>query len=327
MHRQLVQEHLAALVGVSRLDTADEADGRVVDKREEKMMALARQEPFGPSRGRRSVEEVGAGEDDLLVARSEPCDPHRPIVGGDRAGRAAPPAKLDDRMAGNKTVKLEVTVRESTGSRESRRLRREGLVPGVLYGSGAPCAFCVDQRELRKALTGGHGMHAILDVTLDGHGKAHHAVLKDYQLDPRRSTLTHVDLHEVRLDRPIQTQVVIELVGHSEGVAAGGVLQLVTREIALEALPMEVPDRLELDVSALGIGDSVRVEQIAPPAGVTLLADPDTVVATVLAPTVLTVEEEEGVEEEEEGAEVEGEEGAEAADAAESGESESSEGE
>jgi large subunit ribosomal protein L25 len=230
-------------------------------------------------------------------------------------------------MADSKTVKLEVTVRESTGSRESRRLRREGLVPGVLYGSGAPRAFCVDERELRKALTGGHGMHAILDVTLDGHGKAHHAVLKDYQLDPRRSTLTHVDLHEVRLDRPIQTQVVIELVGHSEGVAAGGVLQLVTREIALEALPMEVPDRLELDVSALGIGDSVRVEQIAPPAGVTLLADPDTVVATVLAPTVLTVEEEEGVEEEEEGAEVEGEEGAEAADAAESGESESSEGE
>jgi large subunit ribosomal protein L25 len=225
-------------------------------------------------------------------------------------------------MAGNKTVKLEVQARDTTGSRESRRLRREGMVPGVLYGSGAPRAFCVDERELRKALTGSHGMHAILDVVLDGHGKAHHAVLKDYQLDPRRSSLVHVDLHEVRLDRPIQTQVVIELVGQSPGVSVGGVLQLVTREIPLEALPMEVPDRLELDVSALEIGDSVRVEQITPPAGVTLLADPATVVATVLAPTVLTVEEEEGVEEE--GEEVEGEEG-EAPAAAEPAESETSE--
>ena len=227
-------------------------------------------------------------------------------------------------MAG-KTVKLEVQVRETTGSRESRRLRKQGLVPGVLYGSGEPRPFCVDERELRRALTGDHGMHAILDVVLNGHGKAHHAVLKDYQLDPRRSTVTHVDLHEVRLDRLIQTQVTVELVGQPEGVTVGGVLQLVTREISLEALPMEVPDRLELDVSALGIGDSARVEQIVAPAGVTLLVDPDTVVATVLAPTVLRVEEEEGVEEEEEEA-AEGE-VAEPEAAAEAAESQSSEGE
>jgi large subunit ribosomal protein L25 len=225
-------------------------------------------------------------------------------------------------MAGQ-TVELVVKLRESTGSRESRRLRRQGLVPGVLYGSGEPRAFCVEERELRRVLTGSHGMHAILDVVLDGHGKAHHAVLKDYQLDPRRSTLMHVDLHEVRLDRPIQTQVAVELVGTPEGVSAGGVLQLVTREVALEALPMEVPERLELDVSALGIGDSARVGQITAPAGVTLLADPDTVVAAVLAPTVLRVEEEEAVEEEA-AAEAEGEPQA-AAAAPEAGESETSE--
>jgi large subunit ribosomal protein L25 len=224
-------------------------------------------------------------------------------------------------MAGQ-TVELVVKLRESTGSRESRRLRRQGLVPGVLYGSGEPRAFCVEERELRRVLTGSHGMHAILDVVLDGHGKAHHAVLKDYQLDPRRSTLMHVDLHEVRLDRPIQTQVAVELVGTPEGVSAGGVLQLVTREVALEALPMEVPERLELDVSALGIGDSARVGQITAPAGVTLLADPDTVVAAVLAPTVLRVEEEEAVEEEA-AAEAEGE--PQAAAAPEAGESETSE--
>jgi large subunit ribosomal protein L25 len=133
----------------------------------------------------------------------------------------------------------------------------------------------------------------------------------------------HVDLHEVRLDRPIQTQVAVELVGTPEGVSAGGVLQLVTREVALEALPMEVPERLELDVSALGIGDSARVGQITAPAGVTLLADPDTVVAAVLAPTVLRVEEEEAVEEEA-AAEAEGEPQA-AAAVPEAGESETSE--
>ena len=87
-------------------------------------------------------------------------------------------------------------------------------MPGVLYGgSGKARAFYVAERELNHALAGEHGTHAILDVVLDGQQKAHHAVLKDYQLDPSRSTLLHIDLHEVRLDRPIQAQVAVELVG------------------------------------------------------------------------------------------------------------------
>jgi large subunit ribosomal protein L25 len=118
----------------------------------------------------------------------------------------------------------------------------------------------------------------------------------------------HVDLHEVRLDRPIQAQVTVELVGVPEGVTMGGVVSQTVYEVTVEALPMEMPDRLELDVSALSIGDSVRISEIAVPAGAQILDDPETTVASVLAPR--KVEEEEVVEEEAvEGEEGEGEEG------------------
>lgn len=215
-------------------------------------------------------------------------------------------------MAGER-VRLEVVERDSSGSRESRRLRRGGFVPGVLYGDGGKArSFYVGSRELRHALGGEHGFHAILDVVLDGQQTAHHAVLKDYQLDPRSSSLLHVDLHEVRLDRPIQAQVNVELVGVAEGVTMGGVVSQTVHAVTVEALPMEIPDRLELDVSALSIGDSVRVGEIAVPAGAQILDDPETTVASVLAPR--KPEEEEVVEEEA----VEGEEG-EAAEAEEGG--------
>jgi large subunit ribosomal protein L25 len=191
-------------------------------------------------------------------------------------------------------IKLEVEPRENLGSAEARRLRARGFVPGVIYGSGKQAdAFAISERELRRALTGEHGTHAILDVVIgDGARKTRHAVLKDYELHPTRGRLLHVDLHEVRLDQPIHAQVAVDLVGEAEGVTMGGVLTQVTRDLNVEALPMEVPDRLEHDVSALGIGDSVRVADVAVPEGVTLLDDPDTVVASVSQPTRVEVPEE-----------------------------------
>lgn len=176
-------------------------------------------------------------------------------------------------------------------------------MPGVLYGSGKARAFSIGERELRQALSGEHGMNQILDVVIGGQEKAHHAVLKDYQLDPIRSTVIHVDLYEVRLDRPIQAQVAVELVGVAEGVTFGGVLSQTHREVTVEALPMAVPDRLELDISSLVIGDSVRVADLVAPEGVSILDDPETAVASILAPR--RVEEEELPAEEAEGAEAE----------------------
>jgi large subunit ribosomal protein L25 len=226
-------------------------------------------------------------------------------------------------MAGER-VKLKVQARESRGSAASRRLRAQGLIPGVLYGNGGEAhPFCIEERALRKAITGDHGLHAILDVVLDGSQKEHHAVLKEYQLDPTRPRLLHIDLQEVRLDQAIHTQVVVELVGESAGVKEGGVLSQINREVNVEALPMEVPDRLELDVSLMVIGDSMRLSDLRVPEGVKLLDDPETVLATVSPPT--KIEEPEVVEEElEEGELPEGEvpEGEEPEGAAEPAESE-----
>jgi large subunit ribosomal protein L25 len=226
-------------------------------------------------------------------------------------------------MAGER-VRLEVKERDVCGSEVSRRLRREGFIPGVLYGSGDPRPFYVGERELRRALGGQQGTHAILDVVVDGTKKEHHAVLKDYQLDPVRSALLHVDLHEVRLDRPIQAQVAVELLGEAAGVKLGGLLSQIIREITVEALPMSMPEHLEIDVSALEIGDSVRVSDLAVPEGATIIEDPESVVAAVVAPRRVELPEDEVLEEAEgeEGALEEGE--AEGAEPAAEGESEAS---
>ena len=189
-------------------------------------------------------------------------------------------------MAGERT-KLVVAQRAQTGSRETRRLRKQGFVPGVLYGNGDPVAISVTERELRRALTGEGGLHAILDVEIDGAGKTHPSILKDYQVDKIRGGVTHVDLQEVRLDQTIHASVAVQLVGgdNAPGVREGGVLQQPLRELSVEALPLEVPPAIELDVSALAIGDNLRVSDVTVPEGVKLLDDPETVVASVTAPT------------------------------------------
>jgi large subunit ribosomal protein L25 len=199
------------------------------------------------------------------------------------------------------------------GSRNARRLRREGLVPGVLYGKGGNArAIVVGERELRAALTGDSGLHAIVDVVLEGQKTPHHAVLKDFQRHPIRGTVTHVDFHEVRLDQPIQATVSVQLVGEAPGSKVGGVVQQVSREIRLEALPALIPEHLEVDLSGLEVGETLRLESISLPEGVTLLDDPhETVLATCSLPRGLT-EAEEVEEGEAEGEAPEGEAGAEA---------------
>lgn len=223
-------------------------------------------------------------------------------------------------MAGER-IKLQVKDRESVGSRESRRLRREGLVPGVLYGGNANThAICIEERELRRALTGAGGLHAILDVVREGQKTSHPSVLKAYQQDPVKGHLLHVDLQEVRLDEPIQASVSVTLVGESVGAKEGGVLSQVVRELRVEALPLEVPEHIDADVSRLAIGDALRLGDLPAIEGVRFLDDPEgTVLATVTLPTKVEEPEPEVEEELEEGAEVpEGEE-APAAEAPEEG--------
>ncbi len=191
-------------------------------------------------------------------------------------------------------VKLMVQDRAILGSAEARRLRRQGIVPGVLYGREEPVSISIAERDLRAALTTRGGLNAVLDVVVDG-GKVHSSVLKDYQQDPVRGLITHVDLQEVRLDQPIHATVPVTLHGEPVGVKEGGVLTQVTNELNVEALPMEVPEHLEVDVSELQIGDTLRLSALPATPGVTLLDDPEqTVLATVTQPR--TEEEPETVE-------------------------------
>jgi large subunit ribosomal protein L25 len=219
-------------------------------------------------------------------------------------------------MAGER-IRLEVAEREATGTRESRRLRRQGLIPGVLYGRSKPHAITVPERDLRRVLTGDSGLHAILDVVLEGQKTTHPSILKEYQQDPVKGRLIHIDLQEVRLDQPITATVTVALVGAEDapGIREGGVLSQVNREVNVEALPMEIPEHLELDVSGVQIGDTLRVADLRVPEGVKLLDDPEeTVLATVTMPTRVVEPEEEAAEEAEavEGEVPEGEAAAEA---------------
>jgi large subunit ribosomal protein L25 len=182
-------------------------------------------------------------------------------------------------------MKLEVREREEIGSRRSRRLRAQGFVPGVLYGDGQTRAIAVPERDLRAAMTGPSGLHAILDVVVAGNNAVHPSILADYQQDPIRGTISHIDLREVRLDQPIHATVSIQLVGDAVGVKAGGMLSLVTRELHVEALPADVPEHIEIDVTHLEVGDVLRLENVRAIANATILDDPhETVIATVSVP-------------------------------------------
>ena len=221
-------------------------------------------------------------------------------------------------------VTLQVTARDAdqVGSRRARRLRKDGLVPGVLYGKGHTRAILVGERDLRNVLTGPSGLHTIVDVVVEGQKTPHHAVLKDFQRHPIRGTVTHVDFHEVRLDRPIQATVNVQLVGESPGAKQGGVVQQVTRELRVEALPTAVPEHIEADISQLEIGGTVRIADLLAIEGVAYLDDPETVLANCSIPrAIIELEEAEAAEAAEA---AEGEEGAEGAAEGEGGEVEAS---
>jgi large subunit ribosomal protein L25 len=194
--------------------------------------------------------------------------------------------------------------RDDQGSRASRRLRRAGYVPGVVYGVGGDTtSFKVEARRLRAVLAEGH---ALFDVELDGSTRQP-VIVKDQQRDPVKGSVIHLDLLRVRLDQKIQSTVPLELEGVEEapGVKEGGVLEHVTRELNIEALPTDIPDRIVANVSGLGIAETMTLDSVTAPSGVELLDDMETVVATVTAPSEV-VEEPEEVEEE---AELVGEEG------------------
>ena len=211
---------------------------------------------------------------------------------------------------------LKAQPRTEFGSRESRRLRRDGLVPGVVYGGGEEARpFQAQARAVRDVLV--HG-GALFDVEIEG-SAAVPVVLKEQQRDPVRDDLLHLDLHEVKLDEKIEADVAIELIGSEEapGVTEGGVLEHVTHEITISALPTAIPESIPADVSGMEIGDTLQLSALIAPDGVEFALgedqNPDEITIATLSPPRVEEEPEPEVEEEaelvgEEGEEVEGEE-------------------
>jgi large subunit ribosomal protein L25 len=193
------------------------------------------------------------------------------------------------------TTKLDVKSRTGEGSRAARRLRRTGRVPGVLYGGdGEPVGFDADARELRLALA---SSGAVLDLSVDGAATTP-VVLKEAQRDPVRGQTVHVDLLRVRLDQAIHAVVPLELTGveDSPGAKEGGVLEQITRELNVEALPTAIPESIIHDVSEMQIGETVSLSAIAVPDGVTLLDDLEETMVATLSPPRLQAEVEEEIE-------------------------------
>ena len=199
-------------------------------------------------------------------------------------------------MTTSQATALSVQPRDPDGSRAARRLRRTGKVPGVLYGGGEdPVPFAIDARILRQTLA--HA-GAVLELTVEGSAGTP-VVVKEQVRHPVTGETVHIDLLRVRLDEAIQTTVGVELEGVEDapGVKDGGVLEQVTREVTIEALPTDIPDAIPHNVSEAQIGDTITLEALTMPAGVTLVDDPETVLAT-LTPPRLQVEEEPEIEEE-----------------------------
>ena len=209
-------------------------------------------------------------------------------------------------------VTLSATSRTEKGKGIARRLRREGKLPAVVYGHKTdPIALTIDAKQLFN-LIGGKSEHKLFGLSIAENGKPIEktVMIKEVQIDPLKRTFLHVDFFEVSMDEEITLSLAIKLVGEAPGVEMGGILQQVRREIEIRCLPAQIPDSLEIDVSALNIGDSVHLNDVQLPEGIKVLDDVDLTIVTVLAPTV---------EKEPEPEEVEGELAEEAAAAAEEG--------
>jgi large subunit ribosomal protein L25 len=224
-------------------------------------------------------------------------------------------------MASTESTTLPLSARAPEGSRATRRLRRENLVPGVIYGGGEdPQHFAVDARTLRNTLA---KAGQVIEVSLDG--ASTNVLIKDVQRHPVRGEAVHVDLLRVRMDVAIHATVPIHFEGSEEapGVTEGGIFNQELREVNIEALPGDIPEAITHNVSGLVMNETITLEVLTAPPGVTFLDEPEVVIATITPPTLEPVEEEIETETElvgEDGepieapeGEAEGEEGSEAA--------------
>ncbi len=186
-----------------------------------------------------------------------------------------------------KTIELTVEKRSTRGKNEARRSRVLGKIPAVVYGAGKPTVeVTVDRKALSDVFREGAGENAIFLLKLEGTDQSRHAMIREHQRDPLTRKTQHIDFVRVMMDTKIRVKVGIEVVGTAIGVKSeGGILDLVTREVEVECLPTAIPAHIPVDVSELAIGDLIRVGELKPVEGVTIMEDADRVLVHVTHPT------------------------------------------
>lgn len=189
---------------------------------------------------------------------------------------------------------IEVEKRDETGKGVARKLRRNGLIPGVVYGHNRePQALTVDPNDLKGKINS----NAIIDLNIDGEEET--VMIKDFQKDVIKESIIHVDFQQISMDETISITVPIKLVGDAPGVREGGVLQQLMRDVDIEVLPTNIPDEIELNIDELTLSDSLEVGDLDVPEDVNVLNSPDDVIVTIVAPSEeIEEEEEEELEEE-----------------------------
>jgi len=178
---------------------------------------------------------------------------------------------------------LKAIPRETSSRGELKKLRRSGRIPGVVYGKSEmePMPIAVEAKDLQTVLR--THPHAVMNLEVAGFGKRS-VLLTDVQRDAMSGEVRHIDFHKINMNESIKAPVRLEVSGKAAGEKEGGMLQFVLHELEVECLPSALPESIVMDVSALQVGDNLTVADLALPAGVKALQDPDTVVAAVLAP-------------------------------------------
>jgi large subunit ribosomal protein L25 len=181
-------------------------------------------------------------------------------------------------------IVIQTESRKPGGKNVNRRLRYAGRIPAVLYGQGTePLPLTVDPEVVKEILYSDSGRNTIFAVSVDG-GSQTNAMVKDYQLDPVRGNLIHADFLQIAMDKALELTVPVEIIGESEGVKLGGLMDIVTREIEIECLPGDIPESIKVDITGLKINDNIRVKSLPTDPKVKILTDPDVVIVTIVPP-------------------------------------------
>jgi large subunit ribosomal protein L25 len=189
-----------------------------------------------------------------------------------------------------KRTSMKVTKREETGKRHGRALRRQGLIPAVVYGADGPSVpVKLDEKDFRALLRAG-AAQAIVDLNIEGADETTLAIIKEIQYDALGDDIQHVDFLRITAGKPIQVTIPVTATGRSEGEKEGGIVEHLTREVRVECLPQDIPENVTFDISNMGLGDSMHLRDVVAPSGVTFLDSLDTALVVVKTPRMARAE-------------------------------------